>query len=145
MRRILLSVLCLAILLFPTTSHGQSGPYRLHVPVVAQGQALDIIGLRITALNHLGRDEYVEITNQGYVFAYMADVRLVSVVGGQEFVFPDFTLAVGDAVRVHSGPDAIDQPPKDLRWSGANYVWNDDGDEAQLFGYGGLLLDSFRY
>jgi len=34
-------------------------------------------------------------------------------------------------VLVHSGPDAGDNPPGHLRWTGA-YIWNNDGDEARL-------------
>ena len=88
--------------------------------------------LRITALQYAGRDEYVEVTNDGPSAQNLTGWRIQSVVGDQWYTFPsNYVLEAGSRVRVHSGPDALDDPPAHLKWTGA-YIWNNDGDEARL-------------
>lgn len=101
--------------------------------------------LRITALEYAGSDEYVEITNLGPLDEVMTGWQLSS--GGQKtpYTFPSgYTLAPGATVRVHSGRDAVDNPPADLKWSGS-YLWNNSGDEARLYDAAGNLVDSWPY
>lgn len=102
-------------------------------------------GLRITALQYAGTDEYVEITNQGATAQDVTGWRLWSVVGDQTYHFPaGYVLGAGAWVRVHSGPAATDSPPQHLRWTGA-YIWNNDGDEARLYNAGGNEVDRWGY
>lgn len=101
--------------------------------------------LRITALQYRGEDEYVEITNQGPRSQDLYGWHILSVVGEQEFYFPwGITLQVGGKVRVHSGDDAVNQPPSDLKWQTAN-VWNDNGDPAELYDDRGALRNRWEY
>jgi beta-lactamase superfamily II metal-dependent hydrolase len=101
--------------------------------------------LSITALQYSAPDEYVEVTNHGPAAQDVTDWKIQSVVGDQWYTFPaSYTLAAGSWVRVHSGPDALDNPPAHLRWSGA-YIWSNDGDEARLFDDEGLERGRWRY
>lgn len=102
--------------------------------------------LRISALSYSGADEYITIRNDGPTSQVLTGWRIVSVVGTQIFYFPSgFTLTVGATVRVHSGPGApISNPPTDLRWTTA-YIWNNDGDKAELRNAAGTLVDSRCY
>ena len=101
--------------------------------------------LYIVHLQYSGPDEYVEITNHGLDAQDMTGWQLQSVVGDQWYAFPSgYTLAAGAYVRVHSGPDAWNSPPTDLKWTTA-YTWNDAGDEARLYDSRGSLVDSLRY
>jgi len=113
----------------PTPTHTPAGPNDLH----------------ITQLQYSGSDEYVQITNNGPSAQTMTGWKIESVVGPQWYYFPDeYTLAVSAYVRIHSGPDAIDNPPTDLRWATA-YYWRDAGDEARLYDALDQLVDSWVY
>ena len=98
--------------------------------------------LRITYIQYSGRDEYVEIQNDGPGDQPMAGWALVSVVGNQVYYFPsNFTLRAGASVRVHSGPDAYESWPTDLKWT-TRYIWNNSGDKAELRDASGRVVDS---
>ena len=101
--------------------------------------------LRISCLVYSGRDEYVEISNYGAGSQDMSGWRIVSVVGDQSYWFPvGYVLGAGLYVRVHSGPDAYNDPPVDLRWM-TGYVWNNGGDEAVLYDDEGSVVDRRSY
>ena len=103
------------------------------------------IDCRISALEHAGSDEYVEIRNYAASVQGMSGWKIHSVQGDQWFEFPfGYSLAPGGVVRVHSGPEAINDPPDDLWWTGA-YVWNDSGDEARLVDDRGRVVDVWSY
>jgi hypothetical protein len=75
----------------------------------------------------------------------MTGWKINSVVGNQWYYFPSgYTLAADTTVRVHSGPDAINNPPGDLLWTTA-YIWNNDGDKAVLYNSVGQAVDSYCY
>lgn len=100
--------------------------------------------LKITALSYSGPDEYVEIKNNGPADQVMTGWQLVSVVGAQTYDFPaSFTLGVGQAVRVHSGPAAFSGAGH-LYWTDA-YIWNNNGDKAELRDGEGQVRDSRCY
>jgi hypothetical protein len=100
--------------------------------------------LRITNLQCPGRDEFVEITNLGTATQLMTGWRIHSVVGNQSYYFPfGFTLPAGQAVRVHSGPDALHNLPTDLRWT-TEYIWNNEGDEARLYSAQDVQVDQWQ-
>jgi hypothetical protein len=71
--------------------------------------------------------------------------QIVSEVGPQTYDFPNgITLGMSETLRVHSGPDAIDSPPNDLLWSTA-YIWNNEGDKAELKDDQGVVRDTSCY
>jgi len=102
--------------------------------------------LRITALQYLGTDEYVQITNNGPGNQVMTGWTIVSVVGmKQTYGFPSgYTLNAGSWVRVHSGPSASDNPPAHLKWTSL-YIWDDTSDAARLYNASNNLVDTWAY
>jgi len=101
--------------------------------------------VRFSWLKGSGRDEYVEVSNYDVASQDMSDWRIVSVVGDQSYWFPvGYVLGAGLYVRVHSGPDAYNDPPVDLRWT-TGYVWNNGGDEAVLYDDKGSVVDRRSY
>lgn len=101
--------------------------------------------LKITELVYDSRDEYVEIANNGPGAQDMTGWTIESVVGPQTYDFPiTTTIGAGGTIRIHSGPDATDNPPDDLKWSGA-YIWNNNGDKAELRDDQGIVMDSVCY
>jgi hypothetical protein len=101
--------------------------------------------LEITTLFYDSRDEYIEIANNGPGAQNMTGWTIESIVGPQTYAFPiTTTIAAGKTIRIHSGPDATDNPPGDLKWSGA-YIWNNNGDKAELRDDQGRVIDSICY
>ena len=86
--------------------------------------------------------ETVRITNKGSSSVTMTGYTLYSTVGSQSYSFPNgYTLGGGSTVTVTSGPGAVHNPPSTLKgWSG--YVWNNDGDTAQLKDPSGKVVAS---
>jgi len=101
--------------------------------------------LTIQTLSYSGRDEYVTIRNDGTSAQNMTGWRLVSVVGTQTYYFPGgYVLEAGATVRVHTGPDAWGNGASDLKWTAA-YIWNNDGDKAELLNAAGTVVSSKCY
>ncbi len=101
--------------------------------------------LEIINLSYSGRDEYLEIENNGPGTQSMDGWQIVSVRGPQTYDFPNgITLGKGETLRVHSGPDAIDNPPNNLLWTTA-YIWNNEGDKAELKDAQGVVRDTSCY
>lgn len=101
--------------------------------------------LRIVALDYSARDEEVAIQNFSGAAQNMTGWRLVSVVGTQTYYFPGgYVLGAGAMVRVHTGPDAWGNGASDLLWSTA-YIWNNDGDKAELRNAAGVVVSSRCY
>ena len=102
--------------------------------------------LRLTALHYASADEYVEVTNHGPAAQDVSGWTLHS--RGQKYpvrVPRGYVLPAGASVRIHSGPEALDNPPADLLWSRRYYFWNNDGDEATLYDAEGRLIDRRGY
>jgi hypothetical protein len=85
-------------------------------------------------------NEYVRVTNVGSAPAALLGWDIHSVVGSQTFDFPSYTLSPGADVYVHSGPDAPPTSGNHLRWTTA-YIWNNDGDTAELQDPSGQVVD----
>lgn len=123
------SVECESYVYLPIVMRSYSGP----VPVY------------IETLRDDTSDEYVQITNRGTTAQDMTGWQIHSVVGDQWYTFPSgYILAAGTSVRVHSGPDAFENPPTDLLWGHA-YIWRNEGDEAILYDDASNLVDSYSY
>lgn len=84
--------------------------------------------------------EYVRIANLGGLETNLLGWRLVSVVGPQTFYFPSYTLGAGLSVTVSSGPSAPPTGGSNIRWT-TNNIWNNSGDEAELWTPGSVLVD----
>ncbi|MGM0409303.1 MAG: MBL fold metallo-hydrolase [Bacillota bacterium] len=79
------------------------------------------------------RDKNVDLSNW----------KIISVVGNQEFIFPENTIIKFDEIiKIKSGRYAK-KGSNTLIWSKA-YIWNDDGDKAELYNNKGALIDSTK-
>jgi len=88
-------------------------------------------------------DEVATIENTGDSAVDLSGWKLVSVTGDQVFQFPSgYVLQPGATVRIHSGPDAVSNPPTDLEWTG-RYIWNNDGDPGKLYNGQGELVSEY--
>jgi len=95
--------------------------------------SLDVFDEKVTICNNT--DEDVDLT--GWV--------LISEVGNQKFNFPDgYILKAGECVNILSGRNAIDEPPANLKWTGA-YVWNNNEDIAALYDDEGTLISRVEF
>ncbi|KKB34158.1 S-layer homology domain-containing protein [Bacillus thermotolerans] len=88
--------------------------------------------------------EIVAIKNFDNVAIDMTGWQLVSVEGNQRYEFPaGYVLQPGATVYVTVGPNAADQPPTYLKWTGS-YIWNNSGDAAQLFNNSGVMISELQ-
>jgi len=83
----------------------------------------------------------VRIDNTGAVTMAMAGWRIHSVVGDQWFTFPVYALAPGASVYVQSAGNAPPSAGNRLLWTTQN-IWNNQGDQADLYTPQGVLVDS---
>lgn len=114
----------------------ESGTYS---PVVKQKEPQRTASVKIITISPRGKNEYVVIKNVGNVPVNLKGWRLFSA-GGQWFTFPSVTLAPGQSVSVHSGPEASGP----LIWMKA-YVWNNQGDKAILYDAAGNVVSTYEY
>ena len=118
--------------------------FTLFLPMVIGGYTPHA-DLYIEALQYETTDEYIQITNRGDAPQEMTGWRIHSVTGDQWYDFPAaYTLAAGASARVHSGPDALDNPPADLLWA-LVHIWRNEGDKAVLYDDFNTEIDSFCY
>lgn len=77
--------------------------------------------------------EMVIIRNNSNETVNLSRWRLVSVVGNQEFIFPQGTLIrPGERLKIVSGSAASNIDENTLLWT-KSYIWNNDGDPAELY------------
>lgn len=119
----------------PPTRTAAPTPTPSETPTPPAGAALVIAALRCDT-----RDETIRVRNDGTAPAPLSGWSIVSVVGSQTFAFPGYTLAPGASVSVHSGPDAPPTGGDVLRWT-TGYIWNNDGDTAELVAPDGTVMD----
>jgi len=124
----------------PTATYTTRPSTATFTPVPTNTLAPLPAALRIGTLQCESRNEYVRIDNTGGTAANMAGWRIFSVVGSQTFPFPLYNLAPGGSVFVDSGPDAPPTGGNRFRWTTA-YIWNNDGDKAQLKDPQGNVVD----
>ena len=97
----------------------------------------------ITYIQYDARDEYVRIKNRGTTDQSMSGWWLKDE-ADNTYYFPNIALDAGAHVRIHSGPDAYDDPPADYLWT-RRYIWNNGGDTAYLYDAAGRLVDTYSY
>ena len=102
-------------------------------------------GLVISGIKYQGGDEFVTIENTTSEDIDMSAMVLISGRGDQDFTFPSgYLLRAGEVVRIHSGPQGREDPPKDLLWK-KKYFWNNGGDVGLLQDREGKELSRFSY
>lgn len=68
---------------------------------------------------------------------------LLSVKGEQKFIFPEATtIRPGEILKIKSGRSA-EKDKKTLVWTKA-YIWNNNGDKAELYNNESKLVDSYK-
>ncbi len=101
----------------------------------------DVIAIGVSnpvSIISVGLDtEQVVIKNSSTTSVQMNGYKLVSVRGNQVYTFPEYLLEAGKSVTVYSGKGS-----GDLKWTGS-YMWNNDGDPAELYDPNGNLISSF--
>jgi beta-lactamase superfamily II metal-dependent hydrolase len=130
----------------PTPSRTPTATSTLTVTPTPHGEPI------IAGISYSGRAEYITITNRGAAGQVLTGWSIQSYVGEtcqpsavQIYHFPSgYTLAAGASVRVHSGPDAVSNPPSDLRWT-TGYIWDNDGDRGDLRDPGGQVVSNYGY
>lgn len=81
-------------------------------------------------------NEIVKIKNTSSNDINMTGWKLTSVTGNQTYSFPDvYILKAGATITIASGKSS-----GDLKWTGS-YIWNNDGDPAELYNKNGELVD----
>jgi len=106
----------------------------------------------IESIRYETKDECIWIDNQGTAAQSMTGWKIQSYAydgscypTNQWYTFPNgYVLGAGESVKVHSGPNAIDDPPGDLKWTGA-YIWNNDGDVGVLYDALGGEIHRYAY
>ena len=108
--------------------------------------------LRIGTIQYSGTNEYIRIDNVGSGPQNLTGWSIQSYRNSdcqpdptQRYTFPSgYVLAAGASVRVHSGPDATNNPPSSLRWT-TNYIWHNDGDRGDLRNPSGQMVSTYSY
>lgn len=100
-------------------------PIKPKIPSSENTSSVQIIGVDL-------QDEIVLIKNTGQSSVNISDWKLLSVKGNQEFFFPYGTnILPGETIKIVSGRNA--QPGSDVFvWTKA-YIWNNNGDPAELY------------
>lgn len=88
------------------------------------------------------QNEYVRIENTGTGPTTLTNWTLCDSQNNC-YVFPAFTLAAGNWVRVWTGPGPNDS--LNLHWGRIDPVWDNGGDVATLRNSGGTLIDTYAY
>jgi len=82
----------------------------------------------------------VRVENTGAGPGDLAGWTLRSVVGDERYPFSSYILAPDTSLTLHSGPYAPPTGGTVIRWT-TDYIWNSDGDEAQLIDPQGKVVD----
>ncbi|WP_281201111.1 MBL fold metallo-hydrolase [Orenia metallireducens] len=88
------------------------------------------------------KKEIVKIQNTHESTIDISGWKLVSVKGGQSFIFPPATIIkAGAIIKITSGKNAK-SGPNNLKWTDS-YIWNNDGDPARLYDKDGKLVGEY--
>jgi len=98
--------------------------------------------LPLTISNLNLKDEIVLITNNGSEDINISNWKLLSLRGKQEFIFPQGTIIkAGESLKVVSGRNAS-KGKGQIIWT-KSYIWNNNGDAAQLYDLKGNLIAEY--
>jgi len=98
------------------------------------------IPLTISKLNL--KDEIVLITNNDSEDINISKWKLLSLRGKQEFIFPQGTIIkAGESLKIVSGRNAS-KAKGQIIWT-KSYIWNNNGDAAQLYDLKGNLIAEY--
>lgn len=89
-------------------------------------------------------DEYAVITNQGASAVNMKGWRLNAGNPGQDFIFPDFVLGLGQSCRVYTNEIHSDSCGG-RSFSSLQPVWNNNGDCGYLYDENGVEISKYCY
>jgi beta-lactamase superfamily II metal-dependent hydrolase len=96
----------------------------------------------ITISNVNLKDEIVLITNNSSKDINISKWKLFSLRGKQEFIFPQGTIIkAGESLKVVSGRNASKDKGQ-IIWT-KSYIWNNNGDAAQLYDLKGNLIAEY--
>ncbi len=102
-------------------------------------------GVSIATVYNSGKQEYVEIVNQGAAPQDLGGWSVAGSIGDERYTFPaGYVLAAGARVRLHSGADGVDALPADIYWT-HNTIWNNDGETATLRDAQDQLVSEYQY
>lgn len=128
---------------------GMYGSQILEFPITAQPAPPGTSGVTITSVRYKGTvprtqaDEYAEITNNGSAPVVLTGWRLNAGDTGQDFTFPDYTLAPGAACRVYT--NEIHQEWGGFSFGRGRSLWSDSGDTGYLYDSAGELVSTYAY
>jgi hypothetical protein len=96
---------------------------------------------KIISVNYQGKDQWVEIANQGTGSMNLTGWTLMNA-ENQTYSFPDnFVLKAGTTVRVHTATG--DNTDFDL--FNSTLIWNEEGDAATLMEAAGRIISEYKY
>lgn len=105
----------------------------------------DITGGKIhICVHNAGLSEFVEIQNHSQIEQPLTGWSLATLTGNQIYKFSPVVLPPSAVIRVHSGLDAINAPPRDWVWTTEN-VWSNRADVAVLFDITGAEIARHAY
>ncbi|HEX9654476.1 MAG TPA: lamin tail domain-containing protein [bacterium] len=103
------------------------------------------VQIKIVGVYNHGLREHATIVNQGTVAQPLGGWVLVALRGNRHYFFPDdLFLLPGMKVFVHSGREALNNPPYHLFWTDEQ-MWSNRNDVALLFDHSGLEIDRCAY
>ena len=100
------------------------------------------IDVKSTSARRVKGDECICFTSRDMRTADMTNWYVMDAVTNR-YVFPEFRLAPGASVKVHTGRGA--DSVTDLYWGRRGAVWNNKGDTAYLHDSAGNLIDAYSY
>jgi len=101
--------------------------------------------ISIVGVSNIGLREHVSIINRGAVAQPLGGWVVVAMRGNRLYFFPDDLILMPDMkVFIHSGQDALNNPPHHLFWTDAQ-MWSNRNDVALLFDNSGLEVDRCAY
>ncbi|MTI60164.1 MAG: MBL fold metallo-hydrolase [Firmicutes bacterium] len=111
--------------------------------LVMDSNALRDTGVYLSMVTLTGSVESVVISNNTADTVNLSNWKLVSEVGGQEYIFPKGTeIPAQGQLKVVSGRGAKADQAGVILWNNS-YIWNNDGDPAVLYAPSGQIVSRF--
>jgi len=101
--------------------------------------------INIVGVSNIGLREHASIINRGTVAQPLGDWALVAMRGNRLYFFPDDLILMPDMkVFIHSGQEALNNPPYHFFWTDEQ-MWSNRNDVALLFDHNGVEVDRCAY